>query len=194
MAVAALALYVVFIAAGFGWKSYRQWRTTGSTGFRGFHGRPGTREWLAGVGFSAAIAMALLAPLAQLSGVAAALAALDNRPTQAAGTVLAVGGIIATVWAQRAMGESWRVGVDARETTALVSTGVFGWVRNPIFTAMLTFAWLWQHSPCTWSSSPQDSAGRATGSGARPDPPASADSTAALVHANGWQAWDSARQ
>lgn len=33
MAVAALALYVVFIAAGFGWKSYRQWRTTGSTGF-----------------------------------------------------------------------------------------------------------------------------------------------------------------
>ncbi|SPX87730.1 putative protein-S-isoprenylcysteine methyltransferase [Mycobacteroides abscessus] len=84
--------------------------------------------------------MALLAPLAQLSGVAAALAALDNRPTQAAGTVLAVGGIIATVWAQRAMGESWRVGVDTRETTALVSTGVFGWVRNPIFTAMLTFA------------------------------------------------------
>lgn len=66
MAVAALALYVVFIAAGFGWKSYRQWRTTGSTGFRGFHGRPGSREWLAGVGFSAAIAMALLAPLAQL--------------------------------------------------------------------------------------------------------------------------------
>ncbi|SIN12798.1 protein-S-isoprenylcysteine methyltransferase [Mycobacteroides abscessus subsp. abscessus] len=57
MAVAALALYVVFIAAGFGWKSYRQWRTTGSTGFRGFHGRPGTREWLAGVGFSAAIAL-----------------------------------------------------------------------------------------------------------------------------------------
>lgn len=140
MAVAALALYVVFIAAGFGWKSCRQWRTTGSTGFRGFHGRPGTREWLAGVGFSAAIAMALLAPLAQLSGVAAPLAALDNRPTQAAGTVLAVGGMIATVSAQRAMGESWRVGVDARETTALVRTGVFGWVRNPIFTAMLTFA------------------------------------------------------
>ncbi|SKV53121.1 Uncharacterised protein [Mycobacteroides abscessus subsp. abscessus] len=54
--------------------------------------------------------------------------------------------------------------------------------------------WLWQHSPCTWSSSPQDSAGRATGSGARPDPPASEDSTVALAHASGWQGWDSARQ
>jgi protein-S-isoprenylcysteine O-methyltransferase Ste14 len=37
------------------------------------------------------------------------------------------------------MGDSWRIGVDPGETTTLVRTGVFGWVRNPIFTAMLTF-------------------------------------------------------
>ena len=55
MAVAALVVYLVFIAAGLGWKSYRQWRATGSTGVRGFHGRPGSREWFAGVGFIAAI-------------------------------------------------------------------------------------------------------------------------------------------
>ncbi|MGL5440920.1 MAG: isoprenylcysteine carboxylmethyltransferase family protein, partial [[Mycobacterium] stephanolepidis] len=28
MAVAALVVYLVFIAAGLGWKSYRQWRAT----------------------------------------------------------------------------------------------------------------------------------------------------------------------
>ncbi|MBB4856447.1 protein-S-isoprenylcysteine O-methyltransferase Ste14 [Mycobacteroides chelonae] len=140
MALAALVLYVVFIAAGLGWKSYRQWRATGSTGFRGFHGRPGSREWLAGVGLIAAMVAALLAPALQLAGIIAALGALDHRPIQLTGIALAVTGIVATIGAQQTMGQSWRVGVDTRETTTLVSTGVFGWVRNPIFTAMLTFA------------------------------------------------------
>jgi protein-S-isoprenylcysteine O-methyltransferase Ste14 len=31
------------------------------------------------------------------------------------------------------MGNSWRVGVDENERTALVSDGMFAWVRNPIF-------------------------------------------------------------
>jgi protein-S-isoprenylcysteine O-methyltransferase Ste14 len=38
-----------------------------------------------------------------------------------------------TVRAQLDMGESWRIGVDAGEVTALVTTGVFRNVRNPIF-------------------------------------------------------------
>ncbi|MFF5757489.1 methyltransferase family protein [Streptomyces longwoodensis] len=38
--------------------------------------------------------------------------------------------------AQRAMGASWRVGVDQEERTALVSDGPFARVRNPIFTTM----------------------------------------------------------
>jgi protein-S-isoprenylcysteine O-methyltransferase Ste14 len=37
------------------------------------------------------------------------------------------------------MGDSWRIGIDASETTQLVDGGVFGLVRNPIFTAMLVF-------------------------------------------------------
>jgi protein-S-isoprenylcysteine O-methyltransferase Ste14 len=35
------------------------------------------------------------------------------------------------------MGASWRIGVDASEKTALVSAGVFGRVRNPIYSGML---------------------------------------------------------
>lgn len=37
------------------------------------------------------------------------------------------------------MGDSWRIGVDEQETTALVHTGVFGVVRNPIYTSMFAF-------------------------------------------------------
>ena len=53
--------------------------------------------------------------------------------------MVAIVGIFATVYAKLDMGDSWRIGVDPGETTTLVRTGVFGWVRNPIFTAMITF-------------------------------------------------------
>jgi protein-S-isoprenylcysteine O-methyltransferase Ste14 len=56
-----------------------------------------------------------------------------------AGMLLAMLGIALTVWAQLDMGDSWRVGVDADETTELVQGRVFGWVRNPIYSAMLVF-------------------------------------------------------
>ena len=46
-------------------------------------------------------------------------------------------GAMLTLVAQVEMGSSWRVGVDSTEATELVTTGLFRWVRNPIFTAML---------------------------------------------------------
>lgn len=67
--------------------------------------------------------------------------ALLQAPTiQTTGTVLAIAGIAATLYAQHDMGQSWRIGVDPSETTTLVRHGVFARVRNPIFTAMLIFA------------------------------------------------------
>jgi protein-S-isoprenylcysteine O-methyltransferase Ste14 len=41
-----------------------------------------------------------------------------------------------TALAQLQMGDSWRIGVDPRESTALVTHGLFRAVRNPIFSAM----------------------------------------------------------
>ena len=139
MATAALVLYGVFIVLGFGWRSYRQWRRTGSTGMRGFHGQPGSLEWLAGAGFVVAIAVGALAPILQLAGLLSPITTLDAPVFAALGTVAAVVGVAATLWAQESMGDSWRIGVDAGETTRLVDRGMFGWVRNPIFTAMLIF-------------------------------------------------------
>jgi protein-S-isoprenylcysteine O-methyltransferase Ste14 len=139
MPVVALALFGVFGLLGFGWRSWEQRRRTGSTGFRGISGRPGSAEWFAGVGFVLALAAAVAAPVLQLAGVVSPLDFLHASWIQLTGIVLAVIGIAATVYAQSGMGDSWRIGVDPAETTTLVRSGVFGRVRNPIFTAMLVF-------------------------------------------------------
>jgi protein-S-isoprenylcysteine O-methyltransferase Ste14 len=139
MPVVALVLFAVFAVVGFGWRSWDQRRRTGSTGFKGISGRLGSTEWFAGVGFVAALVAAILAPVLQLIGVVSPLALLDATWIQSAGIVIAAIGIVATVYAQLDMGDSWRIGVDPAETTTLVRSGVFGWVRNPIFTAMMMF-------------------------------------------------------
>ena len=139
MPVVALALFAVFSVLGFGWRSWLQYSRTGSTGFRGVSGPPGSTEWFAGVGFIVAMAAAFFAPVLQIAGVVAPLGFLHAPWIALTGIVLAVAGIAATVYAQVDMGDSWRIGVDPAETTTLVRHGVFGLVRNPIFTAMFVF-------------------------------------------------------
>jgi protein-S-isoprenylcysteine O-methyltransferase Ste14 len=51
-----------------------------------------------------------------------------------------VAGIGALFAVQLAMGRSWRVGVDPDEVTALVVSGPFAVVRNPIFSLMVVTA------------------------------------------------------
>lgn len=140
MPVIALALFTLFAALGFGWRSWQQRRRTGSTGFRGISGKPLSTEWFAGVGFIVAMAAAVFAPVLQLAGVLAPLAVLDALWVNVIGIALAVAGIGATLYAQLDMGDSWRIGVDTNEVTTLIRSGVFGRVRNPIFTAMIVFA------------------------------------------------------
>lgn len=137
VAVVAVTLFAAFGVFGFGWRSWLQYRRTGSTGFRGIRG--GVTEWVAGAGFAIALAVAASAPILQLCNVVEPLHALRAGWIQYVGIVVAILGIAATVYAQLEMGDSWRIGVDEREMTTLVHTGVFGKVRNPIYTAMFTF-------------------------------------------------------
>jgi protein-S-isoprenylcysteine O-methyltransferase Ste14 len=135
----ALALFAVFGVLGFGWRSWLHYRRTGSSGFLGVSGQIGSIEWIAGVGFAIALIVAVVAPILQQVGFIAPVGMLAKVWIQVVGILIATAGIAATVYAQLQMGDSWRVGVDEQETTALVHTGVFGRVRNPIYTAMFTF-------------------------------------------------------
>ena len=134
---AALLALLVFGALAFGWRSLLHYRRTGSTGFRGFTGRPGSAEWLGGALFAATCVLAVVAPVADLLGLVGRVEALDLPGVRAFGLALYLVGLAGTLWAQLAMGDSWRVGVDTAERTALVRRGPFHVVRNPIFTAML---------------------------------------------------------
>jgi protein-S-isoprenylcysteine O-methyltransferase Ste14 len=134
-AIAALALYGVWAVVAFGLRTVVQVRRTGDSGFRGGGAPPGSVEWWARILFVAALAIGLAAPLATLAGLDR-FGALDATAVTGFGIGVTVVGIVATLLTQLAMGDSWRIGVDPDERTALVRSGPFRVVRNPIFTTM----------------------------------------------------------
>lgn len=137
--VTALVLYFVWFVLAFGLRSFVQLRRTGDTGFRGLSARVGSVEWCAAILFIVALAAGVAAPVLELAGMNP-VAQLDSGWLRWTGVAVASVGVIATLGAQLSMGDSWRIGVDETERTELVTTGAFGMVRNPIFSAMLITA------------------------------------------------------
>lgn len=132
----AVVLEVVFASFAFGLRSWIQWRRTGSSGFvLPRRGAPAVERLGAGL-FVLAILLLVAAPIADAAGVSR-WSPLDNTAAGVLGAVLAIGGIGLCVAAQLTMGDSWRIGVDQDEETTLVTSGIFGTVRNPIFSAMV---------------------------------------------------------
>jgi protein-S-isoprenylcysteine O-methyltransferase Ste14 len=140
MAVAALALYGIWFALAFGVRIALQLRRTGSTGVRGLDRDAGALEWLAGALFVVALAAGASAPLLAILDLIEPIDAFDGPVAHGLGIALAAVGIVATFVAQLAMGDSWRIGVKSEERTDLVTDGVFGVVRNPIYSAMVPTA------------------------------------------------------
>lgn len=140
MAELALILYGVYLLLAFGLRSLLQWRSTGASGFVGIGGRPGSAEWFAGALFAFALVLGVAAPILALVNIVEPIAVIDTSAVNAAGLIVAVAGVGLTLFAQVAMGKSWRIGVDPSERTELVTTGPFALVRNPIFAAMIPTA------------------------------------------------------
>ena len=137
MALAALAVYVVWFLLAFGVRTLVALRRTGDSGWRGLSGRPLTLEWFAGVLFTVALVVGVAGPVAALTGLDALV---DSAALSRVGLVLALSGVAATLAAQLSMGDAWRIGVDERERTELVTDGAFRVARNPIFSAMVLAA------------------------------------------------------
>ncbi|WP_132050839.1 methyltransferase family protein [Pseudocnuella soli] len=62
---------------------------------------------------------------------------LQNPIVQYAGLLLLVLALVWTVVAQSHMRNSWRIGIDTANKTELVTAGLFGLSRNPIFLGMI---------------------------------------------------------
>jgi protein-S-isoprenylcysteine O-methyltransferase Ste14 len=133
-----LALLYAFVT--FVLRSLIQIRRTGDSGWR--MGGPKTLA-------SASAHLSLsLSPLLILVGLVLELADAGaagswdvpaGTAREGLGLVLVVAGLVLTVAAQLDLGASWRIGVDEEERTALVTDGLYRWVRNPIFTGMSLF-------------------------------------------------------
>lgn len=140
MTTFALLLALAYVLAAFGLRTFLQLRRTGDSGWRmGGARTPATTVSHLSFG---------LAPVAMLVGLV--LAVLDAGAARSwsppagplwtsTGLVLALAGVLVTVASQLDLGESWRIGVDEDERTELVTTGLYRWVRNPIFTGVGLF-------------------------------------------------------
>ena len=58
---------------------------------------------------------------------------------QPIGFAVGISGIAITVISQFQMGNSWRIGVDQKEKTALITNGLYSKSRNPIYFGILLF-------------------------------------------------------
>ncbi|MGE5238741.1 MAG: methyltransferase family protein [Chloroflexota bacterium] len=58
---------------------------------------------------------------------------LDGLAAAVTGTALILSGHAGTLWCYAALGDAWRMGVDRRERTGLVTGGPYGLVRHPIY-------------------------------------------------------------
>jgi protein-S-isoprenylcysteine O-methyltransferase Ste14 len=132
---------ILFVAIGFVWRAWLQYRRFGHTGIVLFR----SGNWATNLRGASLLLLFVL-----LSAAAAAYAidpdALDAvafaaPPTGAAavllGAVLVFGGIALMVVAQLDMGASWRVGIEEGVRPGLVTRGVFRVSRNPIYVAVL---------------------------------------------------------
>jgi len=139
MAVAALVVVIAMFGFVFVLRGVIQKRRTGDSGLRTSFAKAsvGSLEWTAGWLLIVAAAASVGAPIVELAGLSPLT---SSNWFRGAGLAIAVLGVTMTFAAQMAMGDEWRVGVDASEETGLVTSGYFRFVRNPIFSAIVIAA------------------------------------------------------
>ncbi len=137
-ALLALVLQLAYLIAAFGWRTMVHRRRTGDSGFR--WQRHDRVARVSGALFAAAIVAGTIGVTLAALSVIELWEPLAGPGAFVAGLALFAAGCALTLAAESAMGASWRIGVDPTERTGLVTSGLFGWVRNPIFTGMVTTA------------------------------------------------------
>jgi protein-S-isoprenylcysteine O-methyltransferase Ste14 len=140
MAAVALGLFFIFVLIGIGWRTWLQYRRTHDYGLRIFSRHTGSTERLGVLLLVIGFTLTGAAAMTELAGLVAEIRFLSAFWLKAVGLLVALFGFSVMFAAQLQMRDSWRIGVDQRETTALVVEGLFSWVRNPIFSSMLLVA------------------------------------------------------
>jgi protein-S-isoprenylcysteine O-methyltransferase Ste14 len=133
------AYLVVYFAAAFFWRSFIVWKRTGINPVT-FKHADNAHDFIGRV-FKIVFGLVVLVVLVYAFWphgyqYLAPLTWLEHRWVLVIGISLLVLSLLWTLVAQVQMGESWRIGIDEQHRTPLVTRGVFGWSRNPIFVGM----------------------------------------------------------
>lgn len=131
---------LVYFGTAFFLPTYRIWRKTKSNPLV-FGNSDDARDY---IGRAFKVVMAAIVSVAAIYSFAPQfyeflkpIKLLEKMETQIAGTALLIISLGWTILAQVQMGNSWRIGIDQKQKTDLVRTGVFGVSRNPIFLGMI---------------------------------------------------------
>lgn len=119
----------------FGLQELARRRSDGGSTWVALERKPPVEQVADGV-FAVATALTLGGPAAVLAGLRDAPP--SPAPAAAIG-LLAVSTAVARS-AQRTMGASWRTGVGDEPSDELVTGGVFRWIRNPVYTTLVSAA------------------------------------------------------
>jgi protein-S-isoprenylcysteine O-methyltransferase Ste14 len=130
-----LLMMVAFVTLGIGWRSWLHWRRYGSTGFALFGG--GSRLRSARNALLLPFALVLFAQAMAALMRPALIVPIDTRALgagwQTAGAIVCGVGLALMLGAQLRLGASWRIGIEEAARPGLVTGGMYGWCRNPIY-------------------------------------------------------------
>lgn len=134
-----LVYFLTYFLMGFILRSWVVYRRTGINPLvlpptQDAYGYVG-RAFKAEIGICA-IVVVLLAVRPESQAWMGPISQLQLAATQWVGWFCLLAALLWMLVAQAQMGASWRVGIDHQNRTALVSDGLFGVSRNPIFLAM----------------------------------------------------------
>ena len=135
-----LPLYLLsYLCAAFVWRSFMVWKKTGVNPVV-FKSSDSAHDFIGKI-FKVLFALIVITVLVYSFWPNAyrymvAIGWLEHFWLRWTGLGLLLTSLLWTVVAQAQMGESWRIGIDHENQTPLVSTGVFGLSRNPIFLGM----------------------------------------------------------
>lgn len=146
--------FIILMFAAVGWRAYRVWSISGVNALSayrvdGVYGVASTLIRLVFVGYGLVTLANLFAPS---NRYLVPISWLERPGFAFFGWVLLAVALVLIVVAQIHMGAAWRIGVDASQTSQLVTEGIFHYSRNPIFLGMrLCFLGLFLVVPTTWT-------------------------------------------
>lgn len=144
-----LFLFLLFIFTAVFGRMILQYRMTGDHGIRLAKKDSPLVQIVASLLLSVSGIIVLLCTV----GLATSYLKPDIQPTSiqtVLGYIFYLLGLIMVLISQHQMGSSWRVGVDSDEKTKLIKSGLFEYVRNPIYTGLFIGSFgLWLIAPST---------------------------------------------